>query len=86
MLEFPVWIATGAIVPLSLLPGWVHYLSWVLAPTWGYRAIRAAALGGDPWPAIGWAILLAGVYLAIGQGFLHVFERRAREKASLSLV
>jgi ABC-2 type transport system permease protein len=86
MLEFPVWIATGAIVPLSLLPGWVHYLSWVLAPTWGYRAIRAAALGGDPWPAIGWCVVLAAIYLAIGQFFLAIFERRAREKASLSLV
>jgi ABC-2 type transport system permease protein len=86
MLEFPVWIVTGAIVPLSLLPGWVHYLSWCLAPTWGYRAIRAAALGGDPWPGIGWALLLGGVYLLIGQGFLRVFERRAREKATLSLV
>src|SRR5436305_4165289 len=86
MLEFPIWIATGAIVPLSLLPGWVHYLSWVLAPTWGYRAIRAAALGGNPWPSIGWCVVLAGVYLAIGQVFLHVFERRAREKATLSLV
>ena len=86
MLEFPVWIVTGVIVPLSLLPGWVHYLSWVLAPTWGYRAIRAAALGGNPWPGIGWALALAAVYLLIGQAFLRVFERRAREKATLSLV
>jgi ABC-2 type transport system permease protein len=86
MLEFPIWIVTGAIVPLSLLPGWVHYLSWVLAPTWGYRAIRAATFGGDPWPGIGWCVVLAGVYLAIGQAVLHVFERRARETASLSLV
>jgi ABC-2 type transport system permease protein len=86
MLEFPVWIVTGAIVPLSLLPGWVHYLSWGLAPTWGYRAIRAGTFGGNPWPAIGWALALAGVYLLIGQGFLHIFERRARERATLSLV
>jgi ABC-2 type transport system permease protein len=86
MLEFPVWIVTGAIVPISLLPGWVHYLSWGLAATWGYRAIRAAAFGGDPWPGIGLALALAAVYLLVGQGFLHVFERRAREKATLSLV
>jgi ABC-2 type transport system permease protein len=86
MLEFPIWLVTGAIVPLSLLPGWVHYLSWVLAPTWGYRAIRAATFGGNPWQGIGWCVVLAAVYLAIGQLFLHVFERRAREKASLSLI
>jgi ABC-2 type transport system permease protein len=86
MLEFPVWIVTGVIVPLSLLPGWVHYLSWGLAPTWGYRAIRAAAFGGNPWPGMGWALALAAVYLLIGQGVLRIFERRAREKATLSLV
>lgn len=86
MLEFPVWLVTGAIVPLSLLPGWVHYLAWGLAPTWGYRAIRAATFGGNPWPGIGWALLLGALYLVIGQGFLHIFERRARKKASLSLV
>ena len=86
MLEFPVWIVTGAIVPLSLLPGWVHFLSWVLAPTWGYRAIRAAALGGNAWPGIGWSLGLAAFYLLLGQGFLRVFERRARERATLSLV
>jgi ABC-2 type transport system permease protein len=85
MLEFPVWIVTGAMVPLSLLPGWVHVLSWALAPTWGFRAIRAAALGGDAWPAIGWSLLLFTVYLAFGQVFIGIFERRARERATLAL-
>ena len=28
-------------------PDWVRPISWVLAPTWGVRAIREAALGGD---------------------------------------
>jgi ABC-2 type transport system permease protein len=86
MLEFPVWILTGVIVPLSLLPGWVHYLSWGVAPTWGYRSIRAGALGGDAWPAIGWTLVLAAAYVVIGKRVLQVFERRAREKATLSLV
>ena len=86
MLEFPIWIVTGVIVPLSLLPGWIHPLSWILAPTWGYRAIHDAALGGDPWPGIGAAIGLGIVYFAIGQLIVGVFERRAREQATLSLV
>jgi ABC-2 type transport system permease protein len=86
MLEYPVWIVTGAIVPLSLLPGWVHPLSWVLAPTWGFRAVRAAALGGNPWPPLGWTILCAAIYLVLGQQFIRLFEIRARERANLSLV
>jgi ABC-2 type transport system permease protein len=86
MLEFPVWIVTGVIVPLSLLPGWIHPLSWILAPTWGYRAIHDAALGGNPWPGIGMALALAAVYFVIGQAVVVAFERRARERATLSLV
>ena len=45
LLEYPVWLATGLLVPLSLLPGWVTPISWVLSPTWGMRAIRSAAFG-----------------------------------------
>ena len=59
---------------------------FVIGGAMSYRAIRAAALGGNPWPGIAWSLALAAVYLAIGQGFLRIFERRAREKASLSLV
>jgi ABC-2 type transport system permease protein len=85
LLEYPIWLITGLLVPLSLLPGWVHPLSWLLAPTWGVRAIREAALGGDPLPAIGMCLVLAAAYLALGAWFLRVFERLARQQATLSL-
>ena len=52
LLEYPVWLATGLLVPLSLLPGWVTPISWLLAPTWGMRAIREAAFGGNAWAEI----------------------------------
>ena len=86
LLEYPVWLVTGLLVPLSLLPGWVEWISWVLAPTWGVEALRNAALGGGQvWPAIGMCVLLGAVYLALGAVFLQNFERLAREKATLSL-
>jgi ABC-2 type transport system permease protein len=85
LLEYPIWLITGLLVPLSLLPGWVHPLSWLLAPTWGVRAIREAALGGDPLPAIGMCFVLGAFYLALGTWFLRLFERLARERATLSL-
>jgi ABC-2 type transport system permease protein len=86
LLEYPVWLATGLLVPLSLLPGWVEPLSWVLAPTWGVEAVRDAALGGgSAWPAIGMCVLLGLVYLALGALLLRNFERAARKRATLSL-
>ncbi|MGH7642210.1 MAG: ABC transporter permease, partial [Candidatus Dormibacteria bacterium] len=65
-LEYPVWLVTGLLVPLSLLPGWTHPLAYVLAPTWGVEALRAATLGGDPWTPILWCLLASAAYLVLG--------------------
>ena len=56
LLEYPVWLICGFLVPLTLFPGWVRPISWVLAPTWGMRAIREAALGGPPLPDLGMCV------------------------------
>jgi ABC-2 type transport system permease protein len=85
LLEYPVWLVTGLLVPVSLLPGWVTPLSWLLAPTWGVRAIREASIGGDPWSAIGMTVVLSAAYLVLGSFFLRLFLRLARERAALSL-
>jgi ABC-2 type transport system permease protein len=86
MLEFPVWLVTGVIVPLSLLPGWTSVIGWLLAPTWGFRAMRRAVFGGDAWPAFGMCLALAAVYFFVASVLMAIFERRARERATLSLV
>jgi ABC-2 type transport system permease protein len=85
LLEFPVWLVTGLLVSLSLLPGWVGPISWVLAPTWGVNALREAAIGGNPWPEIGMCLVLGAVYLVIGHFALQHFERLARERATLAI-
>jgi ABC-2 type transport system permease protein len=85
LLEYPVWLVTGLLVPISLLPGFVEPISWLLAPTWGVRAVRDAALGGDPWPEIGMCFALGAAYLVIGSITLRNFERMARRQATLSL-
>ena len=87
LLEYPIWLITGLLVPLSLLPGWVEPISWVLAPTWGIRAIRDAAITADAsaWPEIGMCVLLGAIYLVLGSVFLRNFERLARSRATLSL-
>jgi ABC-2 type transport system permease protein len=85
MFEYPVWLICGFLVPLSLFPGWVRPLSWLLAPTWGIRAIRAAASGGDPLPAIGLAAGLGLVYVTIGILLVETVLRSARANATVSL-
>jgi ABC-2 type transport system permease protein len=86
LLEYPIWLVTGLLVPISLLPGWVAPLSWVLAPTWGVRAIRDAALGGgNPLAAVGMCLGLGALYLAVGALTVRHFEQLARDRATLSL-
>lgn len=86
LLEYPVWLVTGLLVPLSLLPGWASWIAWTLAPSWGIRAIRDAAFGGSSaWPEIAMCLALGAVYLVLGSICLRNFERLARAKAALSL-
>jgi ABC-2 type transport system permease protein len=85
MLEYPVWLITGMLIPLSLLPGWIHPISWVLAPTWGMRAVRRAALGGSVGMPLLVCLLLTIIYAVLAVVLLHHFERLARDRATLAL-
>jgi ABC-2 type transport system permease protein len=85
MLEVPVWLVGGFIVPLATLPGWVRPLSYALAPTWGMKALQHAAFGG-PW--LGDAVLclaLGTAYLLLGSLLCRRLVHSARAHASLAL-
>ncbi len=86
LLEYPVWVATGLLFPLALLPGWVRPISWLLAPRWGIDAIRHAALGSGPvWFPIAMCAVTGAAYVVLAGVFLRIFERAARANATLSL-
>jgi ABC-2 type transport system permease protein len=85
LLEYPVWLVSGLLVPVSLLPGWAGRVGDVLAPTWGVRAVRHAVLGGDVISPMMVAIGLACVYVVAAHLLLRRFERVARGRATLSL-
>jgi ABC-2 type transport system permease protein len=86
LLEYPVWVATGLLFPLALLPGWVAPLSWLLAPRWGIDAIRHAATGGGAvWFPIAMCAVTGFVYLTLAAVFLQIFERASRARATLAL-
>ena len=84
-LEYPVWLVCGFLVPLSLFPGWVRPISWALAPTWGVRATREAALGGSPLPDVAACVGLGAAYALGGVLLVQTVLRSARKQATLSL-
>ena len=85
LLEYPVWLICGFLVPLSLFPGWVRPFSWVLAPTWGMRAIREAAIGGSSLGDVGVCAGLGAAYTLIGVLVVGRLLTSARERATLAL-
>ena len=85
LLEYPVWIASGLVFSTSLLPVWTRPISWALPPYWGILAIRHAALGGGVWGPLVAALALGLGCAALSTVTFRIFERLARDKATLSL-
>lgn len=96
-LETPLYIVSGSMFPIALLPFWIHPAAYVLGPTWGVDAVRLATSqdyasqtfwqGMDPNMAIFLdltvmlSITLA--YIAIAAILFKFVEKRARIKGSL---
>jgi ABC-2 type transport system permease protein len=86
MTEYPIWLICGFLVPLTLLPGWVKPISWLLAPTWGMNAIRQASAGdGSPLDDVVMCFALGTGYVVLGIVLTETVLRAARARASLSL-
>lgn len=83
--EYPVWLVCGLLAPLTLLPAWVHPISWLLAPTWGMAALRNSALGGRALWDLGMCLAVTAAYALLAAVFIANFERMARRQATLAL-
>jgi ABC-2 type transport system permease protein len=84
-LEYPIWLLSGMLIPITALPGWTGPIAAVLPTTWGSRAVRAAATGGDVWPLLAVCLAISLVCLVLGALALSYVERRARVAATLAL-
>ena len=101
-LEYPIYVATGCMYPIAILPFLTGPLSLSLAPSWGIDAIRIAA-GYNPqglWdgylgtldPVVAYAVdiavvvVMACAYLVIAFYLFGVVDRRARIEGDLGRV
>jgi ABC-2 type transport system permease protein len=86
-LEMPIYVASGSMFPIALLPFWSHPFSWALGPTWGIDAMRVAAgysaVGSAYWLDILIVFISTIAYLAIGFWLFILVERKARRDATL---
>jgi ABC-2 type transport system permease protein len=86
MMEFPIALLSGVLVPVSALPSVIRPLSWILAPMWSIRALQAAVGGGRP--IVFPLLMCAGLsvlYVLAAVGLLRSLVDRSRAKARLAL-
>ena len=70
----------GVFYPIATLPHWMQAVSWLLAPSYVFEAMRALASGrAASWPALGWGALLALAMNALsGWLFVRVYRHAVR--------
>jgi ABC-2 type transport system permease protein len=84
-LEYPGWLLCGFLVPVSLLPTWLHPVSWAIPTTWAMAAVREAAAGGSPWRDLGTCLAVAAAYGVLAAWLGRVLVDSARRHATLAL-
>jgi ABC-2 type transport system permease protein len=96
-LETPLYIISGSMFPIALLPFYVHPAAYVLGPTWGIDAIRLATsqdyasqtfwigMGANTALLLDLTVMLAitAAYVAISVVLFKMVEKRARTKGTL---
>ena len=88
-MEFPVYILSGFLFPIALLPGWTTPLSYLLAPYWAARALHGASSGGASPSEVafcwGMMLLFSLIYLFVSSRLFRLMIRKARVDATLGM-
>jgi len=96
-LEIPLYIISGSMFPIALLPFWIHPAAYILGPTWGVDAIRLATSqdyatdsfwkGVDANAAmvldLAVMIVITLMYAAVAVVLFRMVEKRARTTGTL---
>jgi len=96
-LETPLYIISGSMFPVALLPFWIHPAAYILGPTWGVDAIRLTAsqeyASQTFWTGMGTnlaiildlavMVLITLAYVVIATVLFKMVEKRARIQGTL---
>ena len=86
-LEFPIYVVSGSMFPIALLPFWTHPVAYVLGPTWGIEAIRAAAGEANVlaafWLDIAMMLLITAGYVVLAAYLFKEVETKSRRDGTL---
>ena len=90
IVEFPIYIVSGAALPLIALPAILWPISYAIGPSWGVDALRTSAglEGGSP---LGWGfeadilimISITAIYVVLALLIFNSLDKKARTAGSL---
>jgi ABC-2 type transport system permease protein len=88
-LEFPVFLLSGFLFPIAMLPQWSAPISYLLPPYWAARALHTAARASAPVGDIffSWLMLAvtAALYLLLSMWMFVALVNKARRDATLDM-
>jgi ABC-2 type transport system permease protein len=86
-LEFPVYILSGFLFTIALLPDWTTPISYLLAPYWAARALHGSSSGlaasGDVYFSWGMLILFSSLYMLLSAYLFRRMLHKTRVDATL---
>jgi ABC-2 type transport system permease protein len=77
-LMYPVFIISGMIVPLRLIPAGLRYASLVISLRWAAEFLTAAADGRVSWSSLAALVGLTALYYVVALAAFHRLLQRAR--------
>lgn len=89
MLDHPIALLSGMIVPFTVLPSWLHVFSWSLPVSWSSLALHSTTTGSattvEVVRTMVIAIVVSVIYVALATLAFRVVEVRTRRAATLTL-
>jgi ABC-2 type transport system permease protein len=89
ILEFPVYVLSGAVYSLAILPEWTRPFSFAIPATWGAEALKIASftsydsLGLGYWGTIAVLLISTAVFLLLSLRLFSYLETKAKVSGTL---
>jgi ABC-2 type transport system permease protein len=89
MLEYPIYVLSGAVFPLMILPDWLRPFSYAVPATWGAEALKISSVAGYDslglglYGALTLTVLTTVAYLLLALILFSYLESKAKVSGSL---
>ncbi|MCL2200941.1 MAG: ABC transporter permease [Oscillospiraceae bacterium] len=88
LIEIPIVLLCGFVIPISFLPPWIHPLSYILPPTWAVRLLRLSIQqtgNAEFFATLAILTLITALYGAASLLLYKVIDKQIRKSATLEV-